>query len=137
MGKRTGAWFIGGALAVCLVGCGGGEELAQGQLLLLTPSGLSPPVVYAGLGESVTFRNDDAVRHRIVADGRMQNDLCEGLQSPALETGESYTYLPSEGRTCFFRDALTDDTGFSGAVVPANVGPPPPPPSDGNWTESK
>lgn len=120
----------GGMLALFVVsaGCdyksptapGSSTPGAEGASISITSSGLTPSMVSIATGQSVTFRNDDAVAHEIVSTPVPTYSDCPAVNRVGrLEPGQTMqTGALTDTRSCGFLDLLrTGDSRWQGTVV--------------------
>lgn len=92
----------------------------EGASISITSSGLSPNTVSITAGQSVTFRNNDAIAHEIVSGPVPTYSDCPPLNRVGrLEPGQSMqTGALTDTRSCSFLDLLrTGDNRWQGAIV--------------------
>ncbi|HKY13095.1 MAG TPA: hypothetical protein VJL85_07125 [Gaiellaceae bacterium] len=84
------------------------------RVVAIKPNGFSPATRTIQTGDSIRWRNDDAVNHQVVADNGH-------FASPVLRPRQSYTRLFNTAGTFRYRDAL--EPAERGTIVVQ--GPPP------------
>ncbi len=84
------------ALLALLAGCGGGEDTSAGG----APSAIGmknlefvPGQATGKVGQAVTWRNDEAIRHNVVATSGAD------FRSPIFGEGETFRYTPKAAGT--------------------------------------
>src|ERR671911_2784605 len=84
------------------------------RVVAIKPNGFSPATRTIQTGDSIRWRNDDAVNHQVVADNGH-------FASPVLRPRQSYTRLFNTAGTFRYRDAL--EPAERGTIIVQ--GPPP------------
>jgi len=76
------------------VGCGGDDNKVTNppspqptNLIRITGFAYSPTPLSVGVGDTVTWRNDDSVPHTVTSDSGTE------LQSPILNSGNTYQHI--------------------------------------------
>ncbi|MGH9373144.1 MAG: cupredoxin domain-containing protein [Vicinamibacterales bacterium] len=116
------------ALLLSSIGCDYGSPTApesstpgpEGASISITSSGLTPNTVSIAAGQSVTFRNDDAIAHEIVSAPVPTYSDCPPVNRVGrLEPGQTMQTGALTGvRSCGFLDLLrTGDGRWQGAIV--------------------
>ncbi len=98
-----------------------GAAGTSGATMTITAAGVSPASVTIGIGQSVTFINNDTRSHEIASNPHPQHGSC-----PAIERGlgvltASQTRLTqgfAGGGTCSFHDHLNDtNQSLQGTII--------------------
>src|SRR5215218_4248445 len=79
----------------------------------ITAGGFEPAQVTVGAGDEVTWTNDDAIKHQVVADGG-------AFTSPPIGPGESWTFRFPRAGTFAYHDQLK--TTQKGTIIVRRTG---------------
>lgn len=83
-GRAMGHGMMGGGCHMC-AGSSAGTS-GSGTLVVMQGSQFQPTTLNVRVGDTVTWRNDDAVAHTVTSDAGSE------LDSPMLEPGETWTH---------------------------------------------
>jgi plastocyanin len=102
------------ALVAALVAASGAG--ADTKTVQITKSGFTPASTSIQLGDTVTWRNNDAATHQVVADNG-------AFASPVLKTGETFSFtFKSDGKTAYHDEfAKTHRASVTVTGAPASV----------------
>ena len=76
----------------------------------ITSSGFQPATLSVKQGTKVTWTNDDATLHQIMANPFPKGTGLPGLKSQILNNGQTYTYVASTSGTFGYHDQLKPTT---------------------------
>ncbi|MBI2057463.1 MAG: hypothetical protein HYT63_00545 [Candidatus Yanofskybacteria bacterium] len=87
-------------------------------LVQITDQGLSVNELNIKVGDMVTFKNVDSVRHWPAAGPHPTHQICPGFDSlKGLSQNESYSYRFTEVKTCPFHDHLNTNSKYFGKII--------------------
>jgi plastocyanin len=97
-----------------------GSTGASGATITLTAGGISPSSVTVGVGQSVTFVNNDSRAHEIASDPHPQHGSCPSIEQGlgTLSPGQTKLTQGFAGAgTCTFHDHLDNtNRAFQGSI---------------------
>jgi len=101
---------------------------ALAATVMVSTAGFVPATVTINQGDTVTWTNTDTASHQLVSNKA-------GLSSPALSTGQSYSFVFKDAGNFAYQDALNKK--LKGNVTVTKTTPPPPAAASLTLTPSK
>src|SRR5262245_34981448 len=111
----------GGPSGVTVVVRDGGNPTNSGATVSITASGVSPKSVTVGVGQGVTFVNNDSRSHEISSDPHPQHGSCPSIEGglATLSPNQSrITHAFANAGTCGYHDHLDNtNAAFQGSII--------------------
>lgn len=131
MAVRMRAGWIVGAAALVVAGCGsssptapsgsgGGGSVTSGATITISATGVSPNAVTIGVGQGVTFVNNDSRGHQIASNPHPSHTDCPAINAlGTVGAGQTkVTDALTTARTCGFHEhGEPSNAAFQGTIT--------------------